>query len=51
MKGIDLEQIVTKVILIFSCGLTFKVSGWIANLTDKIILGQRLKSNSFIPLW
>lgn len=51
MKGIDQEQIITKVIVTSSYRLSFKLSGQIAILTDKIILGQRLLGDDSTSPW
>lgn len=50
MKGIDWGQIITKVIVTSSYGLSFKLSGQIAILTDKI-LGQRLLGDDSTSPW
>lgn len=49
MKRIDPEQTMTNVTVISSHGLSFKLSGQIANLTDKIILAQRLLNDNSPP--
>lgn len=51
MKGIDQEQIKTKVIVTSSYGFSFKLSGQIASLTDEIILGQRFLGDDSTSPW